>query len=292
MSIEVVIKEKRPRYEFNVGYLTKYGNKYKVSHNAVVIRKGTSIEKKARGSNPNKLDCNMRRSKKMIKDYGLCNDWQFFVTFTLDQMKQDRYNLSLYIKKLSHSIRNLNRSRNEKIEYLLIPEQHKDGAWHMHGFIRGLKENEYVFAKKRKGRDVFHWIMYKEKFGFCDMEFIEDRDKAVSYLMKYITKDLSRSVSEINAKSYYCSKGLNKPEIIKKGIVSSKYNPCYEKKIEERVVYSEMWLRDDIPEEIASSYIDDTPNGYTKSIFEFEKYDVNKFTGEMISEIPESWKSN
>jgi len=70
----------------------------------------------------------------------MCNDWTHFITCTLDKDKYDRYNLPVFQKDLSQFLRNQRKKYKAEIKYLLIPEQHKDGAWHMHGLLQGLKE--------------------------------------------------------------------------------------------------------------------------------------------------------
>lgn len=279
-------KEKRNAYEFNVAVLKRYGDRYKVTYNRSIRAKGVSLEARPRGVNDKKTDSNIRRAKNKIKEYALCNDWDYFVTLTVNKDKLDRYDIKGYIKKLGQYIADCNRNRDNKITYLLIPEQHKDGAWHMHGFINGLTDNDVIFAKIRNERKVFHWMGYSERFGFNDMELIEDKEKASSYITKYVSKDMSRSVSEINAKMYYCSKGLLMAEKIKKGTVSAKYVPTYEKIIDNEVVYSEMWLPRNTTEQQATSFIHNSTEVVWKSSFEMV---ADEETGEILRDIPLEW---
>ena len=234
-------------FDYNVGIVRKYGeNTYKVSYHKYILKKGCRIEKRGKGTaNDKKLIQNVKRAKRTIRDYALCNEWQYFVTLTLDRCKRDRYDLKAYIKALGQRIRDINKSRDRKIAYLLIPEQHKDGAWHMHGFINGLVDKDVTVTNvKGRKRSVYHWIDYELRFGFSDMEVIESKERATSYITKYVSKDMVNSVSEVNAKTYYCSRGLKKPVEIKRGIVTPNYVPQYEKKIESDVVYSDAWFSD------------------------------------------------
>lgn len=120
----------------------------------------------------------------------------------------------------------------------------------MHGFINGLNEDDVTctILPSRK-RPVYHWIDYEDKFGFTDMEIIEDKKRASSYILKYISKDMSRSVNEINAQSYYCSKGLNKAQVVKRGRCIEEYMPTYTYALDNQVVYSEKWLDNQIEAE-------------------------------------------
>ena len=258
LIIEIVARERRKKYVYNVATLKKYGSRYKVTWNAVVRNKGISVDRVGKGqASDKKAECNIRRAKQAIKEYALCNEWEYFVTFTLDKSKQDRYDLKSYIKNLGTMIKSLNRSRKVPITYLLIPERHKDGAWHMHGFVNGLLDDDLEVAMTRNNKIVYHWIKYGEKFGFSDLEKIEDKEKASSYITKYVTKDMNRGVDEINAKTYYCSRNLKRAEIIKKGTVSAKYSPTFKHEVDGAVVYSEMWLPHNTTLDKAYAYVHD-----------------------------------
>lgn len=179
--------------------------------------------------NATKSLANLSRTRSTIFELAACNEWDYFCTFTLDKAKYDRHDLSKFRTDFTQTIRDLRKKYDAVIDYLLIPEQHKDGAWHMHGFIAGLPKDElrkfgvgeklpdYIRKKIKEDAEIFEWITYRKKFGFCEMEKVKDSDKAASYVTKYITKDLMKSVSELNHKSYYCSQGLNRAIEIKRG---------------------------------------------------------------------------
>ena len=84
-------------------------------------------------------------------------------------------------------------------------------------FGSGEKLPDYIRKKIKEDVEIFEWTSYRKKFGFCELEKVRDRNKAASYVTKYITKDLLKSVSELNHKSYYCSQGLNRAVEIKRG---------------------------------------------------------------------------
>lgn len=221
-------------YEYEVAILKKYGSKYKLTLHNVLRTKGLedtgSKTVVPKGSvNEEKLLNNLARTRNTIFELAMCNEWDLFCTFTLDKTKYDRYNLNSFRSDFTHMIRNLRTKYKTDIAYLLIPERHKDCAWHMHGFIKGLPSEElrnftlkeklptYIQKKVKAGSKVYEWTSYRKKFGFCDLEAIRDKNKASSYVTKYITKDLLESVSELNHKSYYCSQGLLRAEEIKRG---------------------------------------------------------------------------
>lgn len=212
--------------------LKDYNGRYKLTTHNVIKRKGlenTWKPSKKGTANNEKLLENLSRTKNTIYELSECNEWDYFCTFTLDKQKYNRYNLDKFRIDFTQMIRNIRRKYNCDISYLLIPEKHKDGAWHMHGFIKNLPNEEirafgldeklpvYILDKIKGGNDVYEWLSYRKKFGFCDLERIRDKHRCSSYVTKYVTKDLLQSVKELNHKTYYCSQGLNRATEIKRG---------------------------------------------------------------------------
>ncbi|MEG0378370.1 MAG: hypothetical protein RR614_07815, partial [Eubacterium sp.] len=150
----------------------------------------------------------------------LCNDWDFFITLTLDPLKYNRSDLKTYIKDLGQFIRDARKKYQTDIKYLLIPELHKDGEnWHMHGLLSGLSWNDIAPhpIKKMSNKGYFVWSSYADKFGFCSIAPIQDPAKVSLYITKYISKDLNKSVTDVNRKMYYCSRGLKTAEVVSEG---------------------------------------------------------------------------
>ncbi|NYC75624.1 hypothetical protein DE167_006242 [Clostridium beijerinckii] len=208
----------------DVAILKKFNdNCYKLSLCRSLRIKGfeDNSKKRSRGVNETKLDNNISRARSKVKEYALCNDFQYFITLTLDQKKYDRYSLDVFKKDLSKFINNYNGSHGTKVRYILIPEQHKDGAWHMHGLFSGILDKHLNLNKN----GFLEWKQYTKKFGYMSLDFIRDRDKVASYITKYITKDLASSVKDLNAHMYYCSKGLNVAQEIKRGTLSANNIP-------------------------------------------------------------------
>ena len=82
--------------------------------------------------------------------------------------------------------------------------------------------------KVKNGDKVYNWLAYAKKFGFCDLERIHNPEAVSKYITKYITQDLAKSVTEINAHQYYHSRGLKTAEVIKKGTMSANIVPDFE----------------------------------------------------------------
>lgn len=165
----------------------------------------------------NKLASSLSRTRKLLLEKALCNPWEWFCTFTLDPQKYDRYDLPVWYKDFSQFLRD-DRKRGYKNSYLLVPEMHKDGAWHIHGFMSGSMElisfREYRRAGNKVKRelisgDFYTWPRYQDKFGFCSFGRIKSPVRSAFYISKYISKDNSMLVSEVGSKMYYPSHNLN-----------------------------------------------------------------------------------
>ncbi len=185
--------------------------------------------KKNTAKNEGKLEASISRTKAAIFELAICNDWEWFVTLTLNPEYCDRKDLDLYKKKLSTWIKNYNRIYETKIKYLLIPEEHKDGSWHMHGLLMGLpiehlkefERNEKLPIKMlieiTRGRKIYNWEAYAKAFGYITISKIRNIENISKYITKYITKELANTRIALNNHLYYCSKGLKRAKIICQG---------------------------------------------------------------------------
>lgn len=211
-------------YLVNVAILKRFNdNYYKLSVCRSLRVKGVEVERERakRGINSSKLENNISRAKSKVKEYALCNDFKYFVTLTIDKEKYNRYDLKKYYKDLGKFLNNYGTNHNTKVQYLLIPEEHEDGAWHMHGLITGILDKHLI----ENDNAYMEWVQYAKKFGYMSLGIIKDQDKVSSYITKYITKNLSKSINELNAHMYYCSKGLKVAEEIKRGTLSANNIP-------------------------------------------------------------------
>ena len=168
------------------------------------------------------------RSKARVFELADCNEFKYFCTFTQDEEKRDRFNLSEFRKDFAMLVRNLNRTRpeTEKIKYLLIPEQHKNGGWHMHGLLMGLTPadlrpfelSEYIPERIKKqlreGTQVYDWTRYRRAFGYFTCTEIKSREACSRYVTKYISKDFQKGVRESGEHLFFASQGLKGREAI------------------------------------------------------------------------------
>lgn len=85
------------------------------------------------GASEASADRARRRAATKVRDIALSNRFRWFVTLTLDRERIDRYDVGVITKKLNQVMDNLVRRRG--LAYVLVPERHKDGAIHFHGFF-------------------------------------------------------------------------------------------------------------------------------------------------------------
>mgnify|MGYP006894371750 CR=1 FL=1 len=196
---------------------------------------------RSRDVNDEKLDNHIARAKTKIFEYAACNEFDYFTTLTLNEKKYDRYNLGKFIKDLGQMIRNYRRDFKVDIQYLLIPELHLDGAWHMHGLFKGIPiEHLKLFTLEDKlpyrlrelimeGRKIYNWEKYAEKFGWCTLEQVINQEAVSKYITKYIRKSLNTDLKrEKEKKLYYISRGLKSAVKVKEGTINGQLTVPYE----------------------------------------------------------------
>ena len=232
------------KYDYDITIIKEFGTeedetkKYKITRMNCLRNKGIEdIDKHYLNNrckvNDVKLTENIIRSKNKIFELAFCNPWDFFITCTLDKNKYNREDLDKFHKDFTRFIRLYNMQNNLDIKFLVVPELHKDKkSWHMHGliynlpkhklkqFVLGDKMGQALADKVKNGEIIYNWIDYKNKFGFCDLEPIKNKEAISKYMTKYITKELANSVTELNAQCYYHSRGLKFAREIKKGHMS------------------------------------------------------------------------
>lgn len=190
-----------------------------------------------------KLRNNVVRAAGQIQSLGLCNDWDWFATFTLDKKNYpDRLALDSFRHDLTQFIRDLRkRYPGYACAFLLVPELHQDAkGWHMHGLLRDfpadllrlftLKEKlpYYIRNKLQDGLPVYDFPEYRKKFGFCDIEPLRERDAAVGYLTKYVIKGLNATGKHLEKGKhlFFVSRGLQRPQLVEEKEVESIPGPA------------------------------------------------------------------
>lgn len=140
-----------------------------------------------------------RRSKQTI--YQLCraNKWDWFATFTFSS---ERFDYDICKKRLQVFLMHFS-DRKTHIEYLAVPEQHKNGAWHFHVLIQG-----DILPYLSEGWNSNRFRFPSWKWGISEAEPVRDANRASMYITKYITKELQDTLK--NKRRYFNSRGLSK----------------------------------------------------------------------------------
>lgn len=139
-------------------------------------------------------------------------EWKYFITLTFDMKKVDRYDYSLCMGKANKWFMNQKNRYARDLQYVFVPEQHKDGAWHIHGLIAQCDGMKFVYSgKKNKGKTVYNLDGWKNGFSTAVPigETRKDILKVSTYITKYITKDLCQITK--GKKRYYRSQNIPKP---------------------------------------------------------------------------------
>ena len=100
-------------YINNQACIKKFGDKFHLTSYKFALRQ-TGVELGIdrnfnKNVNDEKLDTNICRAKKLVFEYASCNDFDYFITLTLDKLKHDRYDLGEYKKSLNIFIKNYNK---------------------------------------------------------------------------------------------------------------------------------------------------------------------------------------
>lgn len=150
------------------------------------------------------------RTKHKIYDIVRANKWELFITLTFNKEKVERFDYDDCVKKLRNWIINTKRTSSDW-KYVIVPESHKDGAWHFHGLCSrfnpsnlsdsGLTDNE--------GRIIYNITNYN--LGWTTATYVGSTQRASSYLLKYVTKDLCKLAK--GKERYWSSRNLSLPKI-------------------------------------------------------------------------------
>ena len=201
-------KTKIKEYPNGSKVLTVYNNALIVKNNDDSIDVSV-IEKNERTAEEKELEKlrNLWKIRTKIKDYILCNDFDYFWTLTFDT---DRYNYAAAFEKMGKWLRKM-RDQYGIFNYIMIPELHKDGAIHFHGVTGGLNAVIRDSGVKHKGVKVYNCTDWEH--GFTTLTKIRSREKTASYVTKYVTKEMQNSIVEKGKKKYWCSRGLRLPAV-------------------------------------------------------------------------------
>ena len=152
------------------------------------------------------MDRAMRRARARVRDIALSNRFRWFVTLTLDGSKVDRYDMKEITRKLNNWCSNC--VQKSGLKYVLVPERHKDGAIHFHGFFAGDLPAIDSGHKDKAGRTIYNLPSWTLGFTTA-VEISGDYHAAVGYCCKYIGKQGDKP----GGRWYYSGGALLSPKV-------------------------------------------------------------------------------
>lgn len=155
------------------------------------------------------IDRSIRRARKMVKDLALNNRADDLLFVTLTNGHQDTLTDEEFKKKIQRKCNDIVRFFGCK--YLIIPERHPtSGRVHFHGLFWNYPKDRLRYSGKlsykkwlksadldtkkyqdyiKKGANPIYNLEYFDNNGFTTATYVNDFDRTISYISKYITKD-------------------------------------------------------------------------------------------------------
>lgn len=140
---------------------------------------------------------NMTRAVQKVYDLARSNVFDWFITMTFDPAKVDRYDYDACADAIKGFTKKLCNNGNQ---WIIVPEQHKDGAYHFHGLVSGDLDLTY------HADGVYNLNNYG--YGFTTATKIRDRARVSTYIAKYLTKLITVPKGR---KRYWASRSLQRP---------------------------------------------------------------------------------
>ena len=204
-------------------YLTQYTEKRKYE--------APDLEEHETDENIHSIMNSRNRTIKNLYNIARSNNWNWFCTFTFDTKKVNSTNYDTVMSEISSYMKGL-RKKYKDMKYLLIPELHEDKKkYHVHGLLANIPDECFVYLRSLKGRDVYH--LYNYRLGFDYHTKVDDNNKVVRYITKYITKALMETTK--NKRRYIYSLNCDKPEEI--NIYVTNMRKLFET-IQDNIIYS------------------------------------------------------
>lgn len=132
----------------------------------------------------------VNRAKKKVHDIAALNDFDYFITWTLDKQLIARTEADIVSTKLKTFLGN--KVKRNNMSYLVIPELHKDGLGiHMHGLVSGSFTLNDSGRKTANGRKIWNMTDWPYGFSTC-IEQDGNRERTANYIAKYLSKDFRK----------------------------------------------------------------------------------------------------
>lgn len=153
---------------------------------------------------------NVSRAVQIVYDIARSNSFHWFVTLTLNEVYVDRYDYCACADVLKLFT---DRLRKMKCKWIIVPEQHEDGAYHFHGLVAGdlpLTPSGKKWYNEVEQKLVPVYNVGNYEFGWTTATEILSPHKVSSYVAKYLTKQIAVPKGK---KCYWASRSLARPSV-------------------------------------------------------------------------------
>ena len=179
-------------------------------------RSSVSRSKKENETSEKKKKINAYNKILKLLGYGLCNEWKYFFTGTIDPKKYESDNFDIVSKLISAEFRKMKKI-DSSVKYCFILEKHKNGNYHAHGFCNVPDKFVNIFPKyvDKCGKvavpsksKFIQWGIYQKYYslGINTISPKKSKKSVSDYCAKYIIKNIE--CGDYAAKSVFKSHDL------------------------------------------------------------------------------------
>lgn len=171
---------------------------------------GTKLEKEEKEKNSlHAFYVSFNRTKNKIYNYARANCWEWFVTFTFNPQKVDSFNYDEVVNCMSSFLWYMKRTSKTDLQYLIVPEKHKSGRFHLHGIFSNIDMSIWKFTFShhftKTGIPIYNIAGFP--YGFSTATQVQDTVRVSHYIAKYITKDMFSAIK--NRKRYWSTHNIS-----------------------------------------------------------------------------------
>nr|CDL66503.1 unnamed protein product [uncultured bacterium] len=206
-----------------VFYISRTASSFKLTYCRIPNEAGRSLPE--RDPDKGKRFDNVRRARTSFLDIGQCNHWEYMATFTSGCSDPSRD-----IRATPKWFNNWNSHHSASIRYLMVFERGEIGnRLHSHILLDNVPDNfVQPYSPSQYARLPYNlkrlYSLYKTdtgtrlafcpwwRFGWSTLVPVDSSPKVVSYMTKYMTKQNIEFTTSFGGHSYFCSKGLLRPE--------------------------------------------------------------------------------
>ena len=177
-----------------------------------------------------RFDFSLQRTASTIKGLTELNHWDYWVTLTFDKSLVGGLAMRSEwrtVKAVLTWLQMYNANHDSSIRYMLVPDLHADGAFHLHGLLSGVPSRLIAWwtvdnaptarirERIRSGVPCGSFVPYSARFGFSRIEPLRNAGAAGHYLSSHYLGGLDKlqALSDrLGAEHNFVfhSKGLNR----------------------------------------------------------------------------------